>query len=78
MIMLLKHIDNIDCIHYFKINKSVHLKQLFSGLFVILMMCLLGILVLVFWSNLKGKIVNIIKNYSQIGLYKNEIAQSYK
>lgn len=62
----------------FQNQQSVHLKQMFAVLFVILMMCLLSIFVLVFSSNLKSKIVNIIKNYSQIGLYKNEIAQPFK
>lgn len=76
--MLLEHIKNIDCVHYFKINKVYIWKKLFAVLFVILMICLFGIFVLVFWSNLKSKIVNIIKNYLQIDLYKNEIAESYK
>lgn len=62
----------------FQNQQSVHLKQLFAVLFVILMICLLGIFILVFWSNPKIKIVNIINNYLQIGLYKNEIAELYK
>lgn len=63
----------------FQNQQSVHLKQMFAVLFVILMMCLLGIFVLVFWSNLNSKIVNIIKNFViQIGLYKNEIFEPYK